>query len=328
MAGRTARSAAFPAPDALKRRASTMRRPTRLILLFATALGLAPGTFVRETPPAPDYTSPVTVEKLSVPPLRTGPLVRGSAWVMHSKNDHFGGYSALVDRRDGTFLAANDAGRLMRLPRPDRSKAAPTLDGFIDFARVDKVHVDIESMTNDPNTGQVWIGLEWAQAIIRFGPRLQKQAEVRPAAMRDWGANSGPESLVRLKDGRFVVIEEEAMDGGRHRALLFASDPTRGGKPTPFVFHGAEDYRPSDATRLPDGRILVVLRKVHFALPLRFSIRLVTADPANIRPGGVLRSAFLAEIDEPVPTDNYEGATVTLEANGDWAIWLISDDNF
>ncbi|MDG6079475.1 esterase-like activity of phytase family protein [Erythrobacter litoralis] len=328
MAGRAARSAAVPAADALNRRAFQMRRPTRLILLALTALGLAPGTFVRETPPPPDFTSPVTVEKLRVPQLRTGPLLLAGAWVLRSENDHFGGYSALVDRRDGAFLAANDAGRLMRLPRPDRNRAAPTLDKFVDFARVDKVHVDIESLTDDPETGEVWAGLEWAQAIMRFGPQLQKRAEVRPAEMRDWGANSGPESLVRLRDGRFVVIEEDSISAGRHRALLFASDPTRGGKPIPFLFEGADGYRPSDATRLPDGRILVVLRKVHLALPIRFGVRLVTADPADIGAGGLLRSKLLAEIDEPTPTDNYEGATVTVEANGDWAIWLISDDNF
>jgi len=305
-----------------------MRRSTRLILLALTTVALAPGTFVRETPPPPDYTSPVTVEKLQVPQSRAGPLVLDSAWVLRSENDHFGGYSALIERKDGTFLAANDAGRLMSLPRPDRSDEPPTLDKFVNFARVDKVHVDIESLTDDPETGEVWAGLEWAQAIIRFGPKLQKRAEVRPPQMRDWGGNSGPESLVRLRDGRFVVIEEQAQDGGRHRALLFASDPTRGGVPVAFTFEGADGYRPSDATRLPDGRILVVLRRVDFAFPLRFAIRLVTADPADIRAGGILKAERLADLAEPVPIDNYEGVVVTTEPNGDWAVWLISDDNF
>lgn len=305
-----------------------MRRSTRLILLALTTVALAPGTFVRETPPPPDYTSPVTVEKLQVPSTRAGPLVLDSAWVLRSENDHFGGYSALIERRDGTFLVANDAGRLMRLPRPDRSNASPTLDKFVNFARVDKVHVDIESLTDDPDTGEVWAGLEWAQAIIRFGPQLQKRAEVRPPQMKDWGGNSGPESLVRLKDGRFLVIEEQARDGGRHRALLFASDPTRRGEPLSFTFEGADGYRPSDATRLPDGRILVVLRKVEFAFPLRFAARLVTIDPADIRAGRILESKRLADLVEPIPIDNYEGVAVTIEPEGDWAVWLISDDNF
>lgn len=34
------------------------------------------------------------------------------------------------------------------------------------------------------------------------------RAQVRPLAMREWGSNSRPESLVRLKDGRFVVIAD------------------------------------------------------------------------------------------------------------------------
>ena len=304
-----------------------MRR-YRLAFLAITAIGLAPGTFVRETPPAPDYASPVRIGKLPTRAWRSGPLVLESAWLLASANDHFGGYSALIDRQDGTFLAANDAGRLMVLPRPDRSAAAPRLDKFVNFARVDKSHVDVESLTDDPETGEVWAGLEWAQAIIRFSPKLQKRAEVRPRAMRDWGGNSGPESLVRLRDGRFLVIEEQSAKGGKHRALLFGTDPTRGGWPIAFDFEGPKGYRPSDATRLPDGRVLIVMRRVHFALPLRFGTRLVVADPADIRESGVWKAMPLAAVEEPMPTDNFEGAMVTVEPDGDWAVWLISDDNF
>ncbi len=305
-----------------------MPRITRLVLLTVTALALAPGTFVRETPPEPDFVSPVLIGKLQTRPLRTGPLTLESAWVLTSGNDHFGGYSALLEQDGDNFLAASDAGRLMYLPRPDRSAQMPTLDRFLDNGRIDKRRTDIESLTDDPQTGTVWAGLEQFNAIYRFSPDLVKQRQVRPKAMQEWAPNSGAEAFVRLKDGRFLIIAEESLGGGLHEALLFDRDPTRGGEPARLQFRGAKGFNPADATLLPDGRMLVVLRKVVLGWPLRFAVRLVVADPAEIEAGEVLESTRLADIVEPLPTDNYEGAAVTVEPNGDWALWLISDDNF
>ena len=305
-----------------------MRQRYRLALLALTALVLAPGTFVRTIPPPPDYASPVTVTKLRVEPLQTGLLTLESAWQLTSRNDYFGGYSALVDRGDGTFLSASDAGRMMVLPRPDQSDVAPRLDTLLQIAASEKRRTDVESLAIDPQTSTVWAGLEQRDAIIRFSPKLREERRVRPPEMRPWEANAGAESLVRLKDGRFIVIAEETHGEGRHEALLFGEDPTLGKRPIAFTFIAAEGWRPSDATLLPDGRILVVMRKLLFQWPPKFEVKLAIADPAGIRPGDALQSTTIAHIAEPLPSDNFEGATVTIEPNGDWAIWLISDDNF
>lgn len=300
----------------------------RKILAVLLAMAVAPGTFVRSELPEPDYTSPVFIEPLEVVPARSGPLTLDAAWVLTSDNDHFGGYSALIAWKPDAFLAANDAGRLMHLPRPDRVDAQPRLDSFLNFKRADKSHVDLESLAFDPRSRQVWAGLEWAQQIIRFGPRLQQQAQIRPEAMKDWGGNSGPESLVRLPDGRFVVIEEQASGAGLHEALLFPEDPTSGAAPIRFTFKGRADYRPSDAALLPNGKLAVLLRGFRWGFPPRFPALLVIADPAEIAEGHVLESRFLAQIDEPFPSDNYEGLAVIDERDGSWSLWLISDDNF
>ena len=302
-----------------------MKRKT---LACIVALGLAPGTFVRSEPAPRDYTSPVSIAPLETGEASSGPLTLEGAWVLESKNHYFGGYSALIALYEDEFLAASDNGRLMFLPRPDRSDDEPILDAFLNFARVDKSHVDIESLTFDPDTGEVWAGLEWAQEIIRFGPRLQKRDAIRPAEMEEWGGNSGPESLARLDDGSFVVIEERAMDDGLHDALLFFEDPTRGNPPLRFVFQGRAGYQPSDATVLPDGRLLVLLRGLRLGLPPRFPAMLVVADPAAIKEGEVLPTRVLARIEEPFPTENYEGVAVIDEGAGKWTVWLISDDNF
>lgn len=301
---------------------------TRKLCAGLLALALAPGTCVRSELPVPDYHSPVFIEPLLTEEVRSGPLKLDGAWALTSENDRFGGYSALIAYDHNTLLAASDAGRLMHLPRPDRDAKVPRLGQFANFRRADKSHADIESLAFDPDTRKLWAGLEWAQQIIRFGPRFNQQAQVRPAAMRDWGSNSGPEAMVRLRDGRFVVIEERAAEQGQHEALLFAGDPTDGDAPLKFRFAARKGFRPADAAQLPNGKIVVLLRGFRFGLPPRFPALLVTADPANIMEDELLHSRLLARIEEPFPSDNYEGLTVVDERDGSWSLWLISDDNF
>ena len=300
----------------------------RIFLLGMVALGLAPGTFLRSEVPPKDYSSPVLVTPLPVEPLGAGPLTLEGAWHYHSENDHFGGFSSLVVRPSGEFLSASDAGRLMSFPRPDLARGDIELAPFLSSRELDKMAVDVESLAIDPVTGELWAGLEWSQEIIALGARLERRAAVRPEEMRDWGGNSGPEAMVRLADGRFVVIEERSLEAGRHRALLFDRDPVEAGPPVSFVFAGFEGYRPADATLLPDGRIAVLLRGIGLGLPVRFPAMIVLAEPESIAAGRVLPSKLLARIDTPLPNDNFEGLAVTEARSGAWDFWLLSDDNF
>ena len=304
-------------------------RMKRLFLLVLVAAGLAPGTFVRSEVPPKDYTAPVMVTKLEVKRLRAhGPLVLEDAWLLSSRNANFGGYSALVARSPTRFLAASDAGRLRHIERPDLSDEPPRIETFLASRMVDKMSVDVESLTIDPATGELWSGLEWGQEIMALGARLERRETVKPDAMKDWASNAGPESLVRLADGRFIAIEEDELADGQHRALLFPSDPVKGAKPLRFVLQGRDGYRPSDAALLPDGRIAVLLRGFVLGLPPRFPSMIVIADPSRIEPDQLLPSTVLARLEEPLPSDNFEGLAVVEEAEDVWDFWVISDDNF
>ncbi|WP_163365749.1 esterase-like activity of phytase family protein, partial [Enterobacter asburiae] len=67
----------------------------------------------------------------------------------------------------------------------------------------------------DPATGQIWVGFERYNAIWRYDDGLTRaERSVEPAAMRDWSENGGPESMVRLRDGRFVAIGETSRPRG------------------------------------------------------------------------------------------------------------------
>mgnify|MGYP007046717658 CR=1 FL=1 len=49
--------------------------------------------------------------------------------------------------------------------------------------------------------------------------------------------------------------------------------------------------------------------------------------PGDIRPGTVIMPQVIARIDDPRIRENYEGMTVTREADGSQMVWLISDSN-
>ena len=51
------------------------------------------------------------------------------------------------------------------------------------------------------------------------------------------------------------------------------------------------------------------------------------ADPAAIRAGEPWQAERLADLAEPLPTDNYEGLAVEPDGSGGAVLWLISDDN-
>jgi hypothetical protein len=79
--------------------------------------------------------------------------------------------------------------------------------------------------------------------------------------------------------------------------------------------------------QLPDGRVLILLRKVDWGIPPAFSGKLMIADPSTIRQGERWRAEPVAELEEPLPTDNYEGLAVDSDERGGVVLWLISDDN-
>ena len=68
--------------------------------------------------------------------------------------------------------------------------------------------------------GQVWVGFERANQIWRYAPGLVAPAADRGAAARwrGWTDNGGAESLVRLRDGRFLVDRRDRPRRERRRA--------------------------------------------------------------------------------------------------------------
>jgi hypothetical protein len=164
---------------------------------------------------------------------------------------------------------------------------------------------------------------------VRFAPGAVLGDSVAPAAMRDWSTNGGPEAMVRLADGRFIVLEEDPrwLSAGGSAGLLFPSDPVAGARPLEFTFVPPLGYHPSDMAALPDGRVVILLRALDPPFPPLFKGMLIVADPAGIAAGRAWPWRKLADLAEPLPLDNYEGLAAVPDADG-VTLWLISDDNF
>lgn len=317
--------------------AARNRGPVRLrrVLAVLIALALLPFIWWR-TPPVPySGVQALALARVTLPGpgLPVGPLRLDGAWVLTSPNSDFGGYSALAQVTPGRLLALSDRGYFLDFALPGEGSAAPARIGStIGNAQQQKAERDVEAASFDPLTRRLWLALEGRNAVVRTDPQLLTRQAVRPAIMADWAGNTGPEAMVRLADGRFAVLSEAYLGWyglDRHKGVLFPRDPVDDGGAggQGFTFAGPAGFRPTDMAQLPDGRVLVLMRRLLWPAPARFSAALVVADPAQLRAGGVWHSQLVTRLEAPLPVDNFEAMALVPGADGHVTLWLLSDDN-
>src|SRR4051794_32478268 len=239
-------------------------------ILFALLAWLMLATFTPRVPhplvPPPAVTivryDPVGLDVTDPGRTRLGRLRFLAGWQLTSNNWRFGGLSSL-HVEGGEALAFSDSGWRVRFPLP--RGAAGTLMGDVaplpqgpgtGEAKRDR---DVESMWVEG--GSVWLGFERRNAIWRFDrASWRATGHAEPPLMRPWPRNRGPEAMLRLPDGRFLVFEEGSGRGGD--LLLFSGDPAVAGTPTAKLrYRPPLHYRATDAALLPDGRALVLNRR-------------------------------------------------------------------
>ena len=145
--------------------------------------------------------------------------------------------------------------------------------------------------------------------------------------MRRWPGNGGPEAMVRLANGRFMVFSEEQPGPlGSTEGLLFGGDPTLpGAQALRFGYRAPTGYRVTDGGQLPDGRVILLNRR--FTLLEGVSAIVTIVDPREIVADHVLMPRIVAKLAPPMTVDNMEALSV--EREGDRTIlWIASDDNF
>lgn len=297
-------------------------------LAILVALGLAPGTFVRIDPVTVE--SPwISFEHLALPERAAGPFTVEEGWRVTSEDSSFGGYSALAWLGPSELLAISDRGGALRFGPPRAGTMRVRLGLLLHFSNPWWNIRDFEAVAHDPRTGTLWASFESRHGLARVKRDSWEAIAYLPALQR-WGANSGAEAIARLPDGRFLVLAES--DSGwfseTSPGLLYSADPVSGVEPLQFRLSLSEGYQPTDLAVLPDGRLLLLARRVEVAFPPRFSARLLLADPGAIREGRTWTPRPLATIADPLPSDNFEGLTVAPGDDGRLVAWMMSDDNY
>jgi len=305
----------------------------RLLLLALVVVGLAPGTFLRAPTGARSDPAAVTIVPLASREGVSGRLALTGVWELSSPHGWFGGFSALATEGHSGLIAGTDRGFLLDIDlTAEAPRARPGSFRFVGLSgRGRREFLDLESLTRDPLTETLWAGLEGDNLVVRFA-RNGTRRVAAPPAMRKWRRNSGPEAMVRLTDGRFLALAEGTQDGSdtAREALLFSGDPVAGSKPLTFRFVAPAGYDPVDLAQLPDGRVLILLRRVRYAIPASFDTAVALADPRGIRAGAPWQGRVIQRFDGGIFADNFEGIayvpSATNPARG--AVWIITDDNF
>lgn len=248
---------------------------------------------------------------------------------IESDDPMVGGFSAL-SVKGSRFTLLNDGGNFAEFMLGRKGQATNVRFGELPDGPGtgwEKRDRDSESLAVGGD-GTLWVGFERANAVWRYAPGfVRAEASARPTAMRRWDSNGGPESLVRLHDGRFVSFSEDSKWRGRPgiAAVLFPGDPTAHSEAAArFSYISEPGYAVSDATTLPNGDIIVLERR--WLLPLRFQSRLALVKPAALKPGALVRGVELGRIVDPWPTENYEGVIATHEGEVT-ILWLVSDND-
>jgi hypothetical protein len=299
-------------------------RRRRLTFALLLALALAPGTLLRTQVPEQ------RVNILSVSPVADLPdageangFRREGVWELDSPNIDFGGYSALlVLANRGLLRTFSDRGVMMTFAMPETAQAGHvSFAGMRERGHLSRFNPDIESATRDDASGTYWIGYEGRHAVIRYRADGTREAMREPPEWTGWPHNAGAEAMARLPDGRFLVLPE-----GNGGGLLYPGDPTLDASAIRFGLTLPQDFDVTDIAALPDGRVLVLLRRLSRAYP-PFSAALAIADPAGLTEGGELVAEQVLDLDSLLPRENYEGLAVAPQEDGSLTVWIIADDN-
>ncbi len=301
---------------------------------FVLAAGLLLATNIGPGPPPPlpmPAEASLSFEPVALDPddrrrRRIGRLLFLGGWVLRSDNHRFGAISA-IHVEGGRVTALSDAGILLRFPLPEggnRVRLDPLPSGPGPATR--KSNRDTEAMLIGGDS--LWAAFEKHNMVWRYRRGdLRATAAARPAAIRRWPSNAGAEAMVRLADGRFLILSEGRNDGREHsEAVLFDGDPAEPGTGGfPLRYRRPPGFRVTDAALLPDGRLLLLNRR--FAVLEGMSAVLTVAETRGLRAGATIEGREVAALRAPLTVDNMEALSVTVE-NGRTIVWIASDDNF
>ena len=259
---------------------------------------------------------PERVARLSLEPLAlqgepgVGVRITG-AWKLTADDARVMGLSALAVLPAGRLQALSDSGALVTFPKPGGASQAvvselPDGPGYPTF----KKYRDSEAMVADPGGGGRLVAFENQHSLWRFEDDGAAFAEPVILPSSRWRPNTGIEAMVvNPTDGSLLLLHE----GGR-QIFRFTDRPV----PEEVQLLGATGGI-ADAAQLPDGRVIVAVRKIG---PLGLSNRLAWLERTKV--GYRLRSFATLPLG---PFDNVEGLAAEPGPDGRTILWAITDND-
>ncbi len=267
--------------------------------------------------------------------LNAGQLIYRGGIALRSTDRRFGGYSGLHISANGRrMMAVSDRGTWLRLNL--RYERAGKLTGArngrigalkgVSGATLQGRSGDAESLSMLPD-GSVLVSFERRHRLLHYPSGSNPLAGIprrypTPPGLAAGPSNGGIETLVHVGRGYLLAISERQRAGPRALRGWVGVD----GDWQDFNYARTGSFRPTDATLLPNGDILVLERR--FLLGKGTAIRLVRVPRRAIAPGRTLRGREIARIAMPMTVDNFEGIGARPGAAGETLIYLISDNNF
>ncbi len=297
-----------------------------MMAAITLALLAAPGTWLR-TEVTWERTEDITVSRIATESDSAAPgwSVAG-IWQIRSDSMLFGGFSGLIVEPGGHVRAFSDRGTRLDLASPDGPGARRILDVQSLPKSGPRDLPDIEAATHEPATGDYWLALENRHTLHRFDANDRETGKIElDSEALNWTDNTGAEALLRLKDGRFVVMPE-----GRRVGLIFADDPIDApGFETFAYLPPIPGHAATDLAQLPDGRVLLLLRNLDFGLGgiPPFESKIAIGPPPQPGHDTAWEPQITLDLAGVIPRENYEGMAVQVMPDGKVAVWLVSDDN-
>ena len=237
-----------------------------------------------------------------------GASPRLAAWRVESREPRLGGLSALAVDGD-ELVALSDSGVVVRMPRPGGATSSASFrdlpGGPGDPNR--KSRRDSEALARLAD-GDWLVAFENRDNVWRYDAAFRSGRRVALFTDHGWPTNRGIEAMALNRDGGLMVIPEG-------RGLLLAVGDSIQTRPL-----ASAGWTASDAARLPDGRIMLLLRRITVT-----GFRNAIGELVRGKAGW--RIAVRGEL--PLgPLDNAEGLAAEPLPAGGTRLWIVTDNDF
>ena len=306
------------------------------------AVALAVFVALHAVAAAPEANAPLSVQATPVPldPSdqgrgKVGALrFLGGLW-LRSDDARFGGLSDLRVCRDGSRLSAvTDCGSgfTARLSYDVEGRIVGLGDARLSALTdasgqpLTRDEIDAESLMF-VGSDELDVGFEGRGAIRAYGPDFSGPARVLPTpeGLSECGGNGGLELIADAGEGRRLLVCETRRSASQTVPAWIGTADGWQPREYPLTFDGGwggEPFRPTGASRLSNGDMLVLERRFP---PL--AARVVRLSRETLDGTGLLAGAEIARLEAPLSIDNFEGVEVLRDTRGRTVVYLLSDDN-